>query len=155
MLWLDSQDFWAKQQQGQYQERLLSYLGYQVGGTAALSAFVAVVPSRADASSYSVCVLLMLQWLLCGMPSAACACRLACWCLLQAAAAPASKPACTSILQRHAGACSDCLRDLRRACKLGQCLTHIDAKASKTTSLLSVSMQPVCFSGGADPYRHQ
>jgi hypothetical protein len=32
MLWLDSQDCWAKQQQGQYQERLLSYLGYQVGG---------------------------------------------------------------------------------------------------------------------------
>jgi hypothetical protein len=35
MLWLDSQDFWAKQQQGQYQERLLSYLGYQVGAAAA------------------------------------------------------------------------------------------------------------------------
>ncbi|WIA18924.1 hypothetical protein OEZ85_003595 [Tetradesmus obliquus] len=30
MLWLDSQDFWAKQQQGGYQERLLSYLGYQI-----------------------------------------------------------------------------------------------------------------------------
>lgn len=29
MLWLDSQDFWAKQA-GQYQETLLSYLGYQV-----------------------------------------------------------------------------------------------------------------------------
>lgn len=35
MLWLDSQDFWAKQQQGGYQERLLSYLGYQVGAAAA------------------------------------------------------------------------------------------------------------------------
>jgi hypothetical protein len=41
MLWLDSQDFWAKQQQGQYQERLLSYLGYQVwcAGSALLMVF--------------------------------------------------------------------------------------------------------------------
>eukprot|EP00878_Enallax_costatus_P028415 GHUV01030692.1.p1 GENE.GHUV01030692.1~~GHUV01030692.1.p1 ORF type:complete len:380 (+),score=79.94 GHUV01030692.1:399-1538(+) len=30
MLWLDSQDHWAKSQHGQYQETLLSYLGYQI-----------------------------------------------------------------------------------------------------------------------------
>lgn len=29
MLWLDSQDWWAKAH-GQYQETLLSYLGYQI-----------------------------------------------------------------------------------------------------------------------------
>lgn len=29
MLWLDSQDWWAKSH-GQYQETLLSYLGYQI-----------------------------------------------------------------------------------------------------------------------------
>lgn len=30
MLWLDSQDHWAKTQTNPYQQRLLSYLGYQI-----------------------------------------------------------------------------------------------------------------------------
>jgi hypothetical protein len=29
-LWLDSQDHWAKQHSNPYQQRLLSYLGYQI-----------------------------------------------------------------------------------------------------------------------------
>lgn len=29
-LWLDSQDHWARQQSNAYQQRLLSYLGYQI-----------------------------------------------------------------------------------------------------------------------------